>query len=129
VQVGVFCTGQAELGGRAASLGQLWPAHEFVAVSRRKGERVPFDGLTTTRLRRDMALGVGITRLFQAVATALDDRRERHDLALLDDLELHGPAASLDNPSESPKNSASSMGTARWNETRSRNAPRIRCSR
>ncbi|MEQ1568454.1 MAG: hypothetical protein ABMA64_22650 [Myxococcota bacterium] len=92
MRVGVFCTGTAEVMGLPPALGRLWPSHLFVAVPRRlepNGRLVPFDALTSTRLRPDQPLGTHAKRLFDAVISELQARRDRIDLAVVvDDLEL-----------------------------------------
>jgi len=91
----VIPTGRAELGGLAACLNQLFPAHEFETVAKRvdpDGTPKPYDGFTSCRLelpRKNPRYN--LDRLVAALAgEMIGERRCRRAglVVLLDDLEL-----------------------------------------
>ena len=93
--VRVIPTGQAELGGLARCLAQLFPGHDFETVAKREdpdGSRTPYDGFTSCRLRLPRQVGRdNLQKLVGALAgEVLGQRgRRRADLVvLIDDLEL-----------------------------------------
>lgn len=92
MRVRLIPTGQAELQGLAGSLSRLFPGHDFRTVHRgvRGGQREPFDGFTSGRLRAEI-IPDSVINLVEQLASEVHPGRggEKADLAIIiDDLEL-----------------------------------------